>query len=61
MNVLAYARLCGPMNMRYRDTDQVKLIISMDTDTNVYNMIVSRLQIKKKLKKITCISVGATY
>ena len=36
------ARICGPVTMRYRDTDQVKLIISMDTDTNVYNMTVSR-------------------
>ena len=48
MNVLAYARICGPVSMRYRDTDQVKLIISMDTGTNVYNMTVSRLQIKIK-------------
>ena len=39
MNVLTYARICGPVSMRYR-SDQVKLVFSTDTDTNVYNFMV---------------------
>ena len=38
--MLAYARICGPVSMRYR-----LIIFNMDTDTNEY-MVVCQLQIR---------------
>ena len=37
MDVLAYTHISGPVSMSY--LDQVKLIISVDTDTHVYMVV----------------------